>query len=236
MKKAQKLELANTHFDNPHGLDGQGQYSSALDMAKLAAYFMEVPALRDIVGTDQITRAGRHMKNHNRLLRSLEGAEGLKTGYTSKAGRCLVSSVTRNEKRLIAVTLNAPDDWDDHEKLYTYGFEAYPARQLLSVGYRLDTVPVVSGDVCFVQVYAEKDIRLCLSDEELRRLECVVELPRFVYAPVHKDACAGRIVYLLDGCELAQSELRYADFANELSPAKAGLLRGLIDRLKNWLA
>jgi len=226
-EKAYSLGLENTCFENPNGLDGENHYSTAQDMAKLTACFLEIEPLLEICSTQKIMKAGRMMINHNRLLRTLEGADGVKTGYTSSAGRCLVSSVTREGKRLIAVTLDASDDWNDHKKLYEYGFSLYPPRVLTQAGYRLYDIPVISGDIAFVQVYAEDALCLCLSDEEFARLECTVELPRFVYAPVDRDTAAGSIKYTLDGKIVAKTMLLYAGGAEEIEPENPGFFESL---------
>ena len=119
---AQSLGMWNSSFANPHGLNHPNHYSTARDMAKLANAAMENETLRRITSTSVVTLAGRTMKNHNKLLGTLEGCIGLKTGYTKAAGRTLVTCCERNGRRLIAVTLKDGDDWNDHRKMYEYGF------------------------------------------------------------------------------------------------------------------
>ena len=111
-----------TSFANPNGLDAEGHYSTARDMAVLAAAAMEEPTFRRICSSRSVTIGQRTMENHNRLLRQVEGCIGLKTGYTKAAGRTLVSCAERCGCRLIAVTLRDSDDWADHAALYEYGF------------------------------------------------------------------------------------------------------------------
>ena len=121
-KKAAQLGMNDTHFANPNGLDDPDHYSTAYDMAILARAVLEREELRAIVSTRSIFIAGRSLTNHNKLLWRYEGCTGLKTGYTDEAGRTLVSSALRDGQELIAVTLNAPNDWADHAALFGYGF------------------------------------------------------------------------------------------------------------------
>lgn len=119
---AAEIGMDSSHFENPNGLDGKEHYSTARDMAKLAAYASAQPVFMRICSTSTAQTAGRSMKNHNRLLRELEGCIGMKTGYTKAAGRTLVSCVERNGRTLVAVTLQDGNDWADHAALYEYGF------------------------------------------------------------------------------------------------------------------
>jgi D-alanyl-D-alanine carboxypeptidase len=121
-RKAQELGLVGTSFANPNGLDHEKHYSTAEDMAKLAAYAVNNPVFVRFCSTIQVSIGGRTMSNHNRLLREVDGCIGLKTGYTKAAGRTLVSCVRRNGCTLVAVTLQDGDDWADHKALYEFGF------------------------------------------------------------------------------------------------------------------
>ena len=117
------LGLKDTHFANPHGLDSEENYSTAADLARLAAAALREPLFRQVVSTKTVTVAGdRVLTNHNKLLWRCPGCMGVKTGYTRAAGRILVSAARRNGRTLICVTLNAPDDWKDHCALYDWAF------------------------------------------------------------------------------------------------------------------
>lgn len=122
---AEYIGMENSHFENPSGLDGQSHYSTARDMAILAAYAVREPVFVRICSSKAAHTGGRSMSNHNRLLREVEGCIGLKTGYTKAAGRTLVSCVERAGRRLVAVTLQDGNDWLDHKNLYEYGFGRY---------------------------------------------------------------------------------------------------------------
>ena len=128
-EKAAALGMAHTSFANPNGLDADGHYSTARDMAVLAAAAVENPTFRRICSSRSVTIGQRTMENHNRLLRQVEGCIGLKTGYTQAAGRTLVSCTERDGCRLVAVTLQDGNDWADHAALYDYGFRLTAPRR-----------------------------------------------------------------------------------------------------------
>ena len=120
---AAALGLTQTHFSNPHGLDSEENYSTARDLARLAAAALKEPLFRRVASTRTVTVAGdRVLTNHNRLLWQYEGCVGVKTGYTRAAGRILVSAARRGGRTLICVTLNDPNDWQDHCALLDAGF------------------------------------------------------------------------------------------------------------------
>ena len=125
---AAALGMKDTSFANPNGLDDENHYSTAQDMAVLAAYAAEDPTFRRICSTKTATVGGRSMTNHNKLLRQIEGCIGMKTGYTKAAGRTLVSCAERQGRRLVAVTLCDGNDWVDHKTLYEMGFAAYETK------------------------------------------------------------------------------------------------------------
>ena len=128
-EKAAALGMAHTSFANPNGLDADGHYSTARDMAVLAVAAVENPTFRRICSSRSVTIGQRTMENHNRLLRQVEGCVGLKTGYTRAAGRTLVSCTERDGCRLVAVTLQDGNDWADHAALYDYGFRLTAPRR-----------------------------------------------------------------------------------------------------------
>lgn len=196
-EKAKLIGLENTSFVTPNGLDDKNHYSTAFDMAKLTGYAMQNADFSEIVATKTykaVYNGGettRTYYNHNRLLNSLDGADGVKTGFTKKAGRCLVSSCKRNGIRLIAVTLNASDDWNDHRQLYSYGFKQY----------QKVTLPVYNK---YISVSGGKKSRveICSEATEIyfyKGLSSYIKIkpyiPRFLYAPVNKYSKIGYIEY-----------------------------------------
>ncbi len=137
-EKAVSLGLTNTHFDNPHGLESESHYSSAYDLAKIGAYAMKNPVFKEIVSTQKKSISlnnndgKRGLINHNKLLRLYDAANGIKTGYIKKSGRCFVSSAEKDGVKLICASLNAPNDWNDHMKLFDYGFQKYESIKFAS--------------------------------------------------------------------------------------------------------
>jgi len=146
-RKAEELGLANSHFMNPHGLDEQGHYSSANDLAKLTVYALHNPEFRQIVKTRVKTAPNPNDSwdykwvNKNKMLTMYEGADGVKTGYTKQALRTLVTSATRGGQQLVAVTLNDRDDWADHRRLLDYGFAHFPLSTVAKPGEPLRDFP-----------------------------------------------------------------------------------------------
>jgi len=195
--KARMLHMTNTHFVNPNGLDAEDHYSTANDLAVLAAYAMENPVFARIVSTKTVQAGERHLRNHNKLLWQLEGADGVKTGYTKAAGRILVSSASRQGRRLVAVTIAAPNDWQDHCQLLEYGFSQYCERILLEEGSILGTVEIAGGQANQVQLIAGDNFSYLLSDDETPEIR--LPHPGFVYAPVSEGQSAGYAhIYLND--------------------------------------
>lgn len=143
-EKAKEIGADNTSFKNSNGLDADGHYSTAYDMAIIASYGLKNDKFREIVSTknekidngDSIT----YLKNHNKLLWNYDGCIGVKTGYTKKTGRCLVSAAERDGVRLVAVTLNAPNDWEDHSKMLDYGFENIKKHMIMKKGDILKSI------------------------------------------------------------------------------------------------
>ena len=129
-KKASSLGLTNTHFVNPHGLYDENHYTTAYDLARLMAYAVKNPTFVEISGcAKKVFPKGendiRVLINHNKLLSIYDNIIAGKTGYTKKSGRCLVSAALRDNLKLIVVTLDAPNDWNDHKSLYNFGFDNY---------------------------------------------------------------------------------------------------------------
>lgn len=124
---ARGIGILDSHFESPHGLDSSNHYSSAYDLAILTAKGMEYDLFREIVGTKQISKDKykftRDYNNINKILWRIPGANGVKTGSTGQAGKCLVSSINNNGKDIIIVVLNCPDRWNETEKIYNYVLE-----------------------------------------------------------------------------------------------------------------
>ncbi len=187
-EKAAALGMTSTSFENPHGLDGDAQYSTARDMAALTAAAMKIPEFAAIVSAPTADVCGRTLSNHNKLLGSFEGTVGVKTGYTDAAGRTLVSCVEREGMKLVCVTLCDPDDWNDHKALCTWAFDTYDVSDVLASA-ELPELPVISG--------TEDCVRLCPARPSLMLTESGSEVTvlfdteSFIYAPASAGETIG---------------------------------------------
>lgn len=198
-EKAKEIGMNNTHFVTPSGLDEEEHYSTAYDMALLASYCIKNPCFKQICSTKRYTANLKspdnyrlYFSNHNRLLSSVEGVFGVKTGFTKKSGRCLVSAIEKGGATLVAVTLSAPDDWNDHKKLYSLCFESLSSK---TVAFDCpEKIRVIGGKVSFVNVRPE-----CEAVEVLKNGDGEVSqklyLPKFVYAPIKENEVIGKIIF-----------------------------------------
>lgn len=228
-EKAAELGMADSSFANPNGLEEEGHWSTAADMAKLGAACLEDETIAKIVSTPSISLGGRYLTNHNKLLGLCEGCVGLKTGYTEKAGRTLVSAVRREGQLLICVTLQDPDDWDDHMALYDYGSAAYPRQVLVEAGARTATLPVTGSLVPAVEVETADTVAYPLAEGERPRVE--IHLPEgAVAAPLEREVPVGELRFYLDGEPIGRTDLVYsASVRRDAAPPPP--LRRLWDRL-----
>ena len=205
---ARHLGLIHTHFVNPNGLDAEGHYSSAGDMAALAAYALQNQDFRRIVSTASITIGDRYLANHNKLLRMCEGCIGVKTGYTKAAGRTLVSAAVRDGMTLVCATLNDGNDWNDHMTLLDYGFANYHMETAAPAGRVLASTLVREGTAVTVPLAVAEDLRYPITDDE--QLTVVARVPLSVPAPVVPGQVIGEVCAYLEGEEVAKVDLMAA--------------------------
>ncbi len=207
-EKAAELGCRNTSFVNPHGLDSEQHYSTAEDMAIIAAAALENPQFAQIVSTITVSFDGNSYSNHNKLLNDGNGVVGVKTGYTSKCGRTLVSCTERNGLKLICVTLNDPNDWDDHRALTEWACASYGKTVVLDSSELL-RIPVISG--------LEEDIGVAPADvvsvpqELASSVEIKISAPRFVYAGVTAGDKCGVVEIIKDGECIAEADLIFTE-------------------------
>ena len=201
-EKATSLGLSNTHFANPHGLDAEAHYTTAYELAVITQMALQNPLLKTIVSTrkttipHQNTDGGRLLVNHNKMLRLYDGCIGVKTGYTQKSGRCLVSAAERDGVTLIAVTIHSPDDWNDHSKLLDFGFFNYHSVELCPADFRF-CLPVVGGKETYVTLGINQDTSVTLPIET-GVIEQTIECPRYLYAPIKTGDVCGQMLFLCD--------------------------------------
>ena len=226
--KAHVLGLSGTHFENPNGLDSPDHHSTPRALAVLTAYAMENPIFAKTVSTKTVNAGTRSMRNHNKLLWQVEGADGVKTGFTKAAGRILVSSAVREGRRLIAVTINAPDDWNDHKTLLEEGFSRYSVKKVLDAGTVLGTVEVLGGQGRTVELVADGDFSYALAEGE--KPEIILAGPGFVYAPVAKGQDAGVAHICLGGKSIGKVPLIYGDTVEKDPEPERPWWQRLLDR------
>lgn len=215
--KARLLELSGTHFENPNGLDAPAHYSTARDLAVLTAYAMKNPIFYQTVSTKTVRVGNRTMQNHNKLLWRIEGADGVKTGYTKAAGRILVSSATRDGRRLICVTINDGNDWADHSALLEKGFSAYRVTQVIRSGECMGYAAVFSGKTDRVSLLTAEDFAFPLSAEEETGI--LLSRPGFAYAPVVKGKSAGYAYVCIGDTVVGKVKLVYGQTVEQVTPS-----------------
>ncbi|MBR3593977.1 MAG: D-alanyl-D-alanine carboxypeptidase [Clostridia bacterium] len=220
-KKAADIGMKNTNFVTPSGLDSAGHYSTAYDMALLARHALENEDFAAAAASKYATLSygnppyRRTLKNHNKLLWNYDGCIGVKTGYTKKSGRCLVSSARRENGYLIAVTLSDPNDWATHKELLDYGFSLLENRTLPGEDFIL---PTAGGKALSVK---SESVSVSLTDKEYASLEKRVFLPQFVYS-AQKGECLGRVEYLIGENIVVSSAVRAIE-STDISAEKSAL-------------
>ena len=231
-EKAASLGLTDTHFTNPHGLDDEAHYTTALDLARLTAYALENPVFAEMVSTPRKTiplgdgEGTRVLVNHNRLLRQYEDVIGVKTGFTKHSGRCLVSAAEQNGVRMVAVTLNAPDDWRDHRSLLDLGFSQYESVTLASPGSITAELPCAGAENGMLTAVNRDGLTVVLpAGTEISRL---IESRGFLFAPVTEGQIVGQVRFFAGDRELGALPLT-ASASVSLPEREPGLLEKILD-------
>lgn len=212
-EKAQYLGMTNTHFANPHGLDADNHYSTARDMAKLTAYALRNEVFQEIVATKSIKvpnpgeKWDRKWYNKNKMLQMYAGADGVKTGYTSKARRTLVSSATREGQQIVTVTLNAADDWNDSMALMDYGFQHYQLRTLVDEQDFIEDVVDRELAEQGLRVAPEHSFTYPLTEEEQSAIEKKVDIPGELPQGLKEGISVGEVLITLDGKKIGSVPL-----------------------------
>lgn len=208
---ASSIGMKNSRFVTPSGLDANGHYSTAFDMAVLAAHALRNPDFAAVCGSGSTTTSYgnppylRNLINGNRMLRLYDGAIGVKTGYTSAAGRCLVSAAERGGVRLICVTLDAPDDWNDHTKLLDYGFSKV-VRATACTDNMSFSVAVLGSEQKLTVIPSGLVQVSCLADEQ-ELITAEIRLPVYAVMPISAGQKLGTVEYFYNGRIVATADL-----------------------------
>ena len=209
-QKASSLGLSDTNFTNPHGLDDDDHYTTAKDLAIISACALAYPEFCEIVSakTKKVEKNGitRLFVNHNKLLARYEGCIGIKTGFTKKSGRCLVSAAERDGVKLICVTIDAPNDWNDHKKLLDTGFSSTEKKTVLSADSFEYSLPVLNSENESVRIGIIENISAIYfkgNDD----IKYEIQLPRFAVAPIKAGDKIGKLVVFKSGETISVHDL-----------------------------
>lgn len=238
--RAARIGMTHTCFVTPSGLDAEGHGASARDMGLLARTAMQNPDFRAICSQSRAEVCfgnppyNRWLKNTNKLLTMYEGVVGVKTGFTDEAGRCLVSFCEQDEVSLLCVTLHAKDDWNDHMKLYDYGF-AHVVSQPVEPPDAL-SVSVVGGTADTVALRTRDPLSVGTDNGDLRQLTVQVQVEPFLYAPVPENARVGNLAYYYEGRHVADVPLYTVDAVavQEQELKTPGFWQALLARIRSW--
>ncbi len=231
-QKAESLGLKNTHFETPSGLDGEEHYTSALDLALLTRYALQNDTFRKAVSSKSaVVYYGnppykRTLTNHNRLLKMYPYCIGVKTGFTKKSGRCLVSAAERDGKRVIAVTLFDPDDWRDHKAMLEYGLEKIVTTEIKPERCNYELSVMNSTEKLRVNIEPLKVNYL-----EEKGFSSEVNLPRFLYAPIKINEKIGSVVFYKDGEKITERDI-IADCSIEVTQNKKSFFEKIKENIK----
>lgn len=211
---AKAVGMNESNFVTPSGLDADGHYSTAYDMAILTRYALENEIFAEICGLSEARVSfgnppyERTLYNSNKMLWQYDGATGVKTGFTDNARRCLVSSAERDGERLICVTLNAPDDWDDHSRLLDYGFELLEGYEADLSGLYIDTVGAQAERA---RVVSAEKLVTGLTESERSAVSLEIKLIPFVYGGARAGEKVGTAQLVYNGEPLSQVDLLLAE-------------------------
>lgn len=239
--KAAELGLSSTHFVTPSGLHDPNHYSTACDMAKIAAYALKNSDFAAICGEQSIKLSfgnppyDRWLTNTNKLLKKYDGCIGMKTGFTDEAGRCLVSAAERDGVTLICVTLNAPDDWNDHIKLFDYGFTQVHMEEFAGkIEYSPDLAGGYSDTLTLVPEYTPK---YAVINGQEADISFSITAPPMVYAPVESGKKIGTVTIYDDGKEIDRIPMVAAESAAiyKGEPKEKSISEKIIDLIKEKL-
>ncbi len=213
-QKARSIGAADSHFVTPHGLDTGDQYSTAYDMAIITRYAMKNPVFAKIVATSDFSIPGFSLYNTNELLGAYPGVDGVKTGYTGKAGRCLITTAQRAGMRVISVVFGSPTRSaraNATKSLLEYSYENYKMKKLVNAGDVYADIQVNRGTKSNVALIAVQNVELPLSEAESESLEMREFKPKIMNAPVYAGTEAGYVEYLVNGEIVASSNLTVAE-------------------------
>jgi D-alanyl-D-alanine carboxypeptidase/D-alanyl-D-alanine carboxypeptidase (penicillin-binding protein 5/6) len=209
--KARELGLCDTSFKNPHGLDDDDHFTTAKDLAVIASEALKNDTFRQITSTYKkhcvCGERERNYVNHNKLLCKYTGCIGVKTGFTKKSGRCLVGAAEKDGISFITVTLDAPNDWSDHEALLDLGFDTMERVMLADVGEYCYELPIIGGKSEKITVANDCEESIITAKEE-RNIISHIKISKFAVAPVNEGDILGEVVFTSEGTVIGSVKLK----------------------------
>ena len=234
-ERAAEIGMKNTNFVTPSGLDDENHYSTAYDMALLGAEAIKNTEFLEICSKSKYTvevgaePSRRTLYNHNRLVKETLGCIGIKTGFTKKAGRCLVSAVRRGGRTLVCVTLKAPSDWSDHKRLYEYGFSLYNENE---IEVEPISLKIVNSEKQAVTAHPKETPKIMARQGE--KISIKTKTRPFEYAPVYSGQIVGGLAVEIDGAEVYRTELILSESAHAKNEKLSEKPLNSFERLVEW--
>ncbi|MCL2611084.1 MAG: D-alanyl-D-alanine carboxypeptidase [Defluviitaleaceae bacterium] len=241
-EKAKELGATDTIFETPSGLDLGEHQSTAYDMAIITRYALKNEKFMKIINTPNITVSSNkrtyNLVNKNRLLNEFDGANGVKTGFTGKAGHCFVGSAKRNDMQLISVVLASgwgnmgkEQKWRDTKEILSYGFNAYEYHDIIDMGDIAGSIEIERSKTAQIELMYSEDFFLPLNKQELENLSVEAYFPEILRAPVTKGDTLGSVRVFIDGNTVKEIDLIATDSAE-----RHDLKTSLEKVLTNWIS
>jgi len=201
-ERVRKMGAFDTAFQNPHGLDSDEHFTTTHDLAIIAAEALKNDTFKKISSTYKysfkIGDETRTVVNHNKLLKIYDGCIGVKTGFTKKSGRCLVSAAEKDGVTLVAVTLDDPDDWIDHKNMLDYGFTKLESVKLNKLIKLPNTIPTISSDGASVNIKLDEDRIVKFVDD---KIDYTIDLPLYITKDVKRGEKLGEVTIIVNDRE-----------------------------------
>lgn len=230
-KKAKEIGALNTNFVNPNGLHDNNHYSTAYDMAIITRQAFLYKEFENIVGTKTYVSTrneNNYYQNKNETLWKYKGGDGVKTGYTTKSGRCLVSSAKRNQMRLISVALRANNWFNDNYKLLDYGFDNYKNYIIYDKNQFMKKIKAEDANKEYIDLITQKDLFYPLKEDEVKKVKINIVTPDKIKAPIYKGDIIGEINVYLDNKLINKDKL-----IAKASIEKLNIFKRLIKKITN---
>ncbi len=230
-----KLNLENTHFDNPHGLDSETHYTSAYDLAMITDYALDNETFREIASTERVVLEPtnksdeRYLKHKNKLLFSMENCIGVKTGFTDNAGRCLVNAHEENGMRIISVVLNCGPMFEECKRLTLLALDEYSLVQFVQPYSYVTDVNVTNGEKNKISIVTIEEFSQTIKNEDRQRYSVKYDIPTTVEAPVELNSVIGKVYVYFDDEVIYFNNLYAIDSTRNID------IRHILDEIiKNW--